>query len=95
MVINSVEFLLKKTFEKLKLEEKLAIKQLGPDRLDINIIHQMKDRETYRLTELSPERDKKRKNVHVVAQRETLFFVSHISSKGIYGFYIYFIYIYI
>ena len=41
MVINSVEFLLKKTFEKLKLEEKLAIKQLGPDRPDINIIQQI------------------------------------------------------
>ena len=37
-VINSVEFLLRKTFERFKLEEKLEIKQLGPDRPDINII---------------------------------------------------------
>ena len=36
-VINSVEFLLRKTFERFKLEEKLEIKQLGPDRPDINI----------------------------------------------------------
>jgi hypothetical protein len=36
-VINSVEFLLKKTFERLKLEEKLEIKQPGLDRQDINI----------------------------------------------------------
>ena len=43
-VINSVEFLLKKTIERLKLEEKLEIKQLGPDRTDINIIQQTKDR---------------------------------------------------
>ena len=35
-MINSVEFLLKKPFEKVKMEEKLAIKQLGPDRPDIN-----------------------------------------------------------
>ena len=37
-VINSVEFLFKNTFERIKLEEKLEIKQLGPDRPDINII---------------------------------------------------------
>ena len=37
-VINIVEFLLKKTFERFKWEEKLEIKQLGPDRPDINII---------------------------------------------------------
>jgi len=50
-VINSVEFLLKKTFERLKLEEKLEIKQLGPDRPDINIIQQTKDRgKTYNIT---------------------------------------------
>ena len=42
-VINSVEFLLKNQFERLKLEEKIAIKQLGPDRPDINIIQQTKD----------------------------------------------------
>ena len=33
-VINSVEFLLKNSFERLKLEDKLEIKQLGPDRPD-------------------------------------------------------------
>ena len=37
LVINSAEFLLKK---RLEIEEKLAIKQLGPDRLDIKIIQQ-------------------------------------------------------
>ena len=50
--------------------EKIAIKQLGPDRPDINIINI--------ITELYPEHGKKRKNGYVVAQRETLFFVSHV-----------------
>ena len=50
-VINIVEFLIKKTFEMLKLEEKLAIKKRGPDRPNINIIQQTKDRgKTYNRT---------------------------------------------
>ena len=50
-VINSVEFLLKNQFERLKLEEKLAIIQPGPDRPDINSIQQTKDRgNTYNRT---------------------------------------------
>ena len=46
-VINSVKFLKKKTFERLKLEEKIAIKQLGPDRPDINIIQPMVRKEKW------------------------------------------------
>ena len=42
-MINRVEFPFENPFEKLQLEEKLAIKQLGPDRPDMTIIHQWKD----------------------------------------------------
>ena len=43
-VSNTVEFLIKNQFERLKLEEKLAIKNLGPDRPDVKITQQSKDR---------------------------------------------------
>ena len=62
-----LSFLLKKTVAKLQLEEKLAIKQLGPDRPDINPVQQTKDWGKF-TTELSPERGKKIKNGYVVAQ---------------------------
>ena len=42
--INTVDSLLKKTFDRLKFEDKLAIKQLGSDKPDIRINQQTKDR---------------------------------------------------
>ena len=51
------------------MEEKLEIRHLGPDKPDLNIIQQTKDRgKTYNITIVM-----KRNNVYVVAQRETLF----------------------
>ena len=49
--VNTDESLLKKTFDRFKFEDKLAIKQLGPDKPDICINQQMKDRgKTYNRT---------------------------------------------
>ena len=41
---NSVDFLLKNAFDGLKLEDKLVIKQLGPDRPDVSITQKTKDK---------------------------------------------------
>lgn len=43
-VLNSVEFLLKNSFERLDLGTKLAIKNLGPHKPDINIVQQTMDK---------------------------------------------------
>lgn len=49
--MNSVEMLITNPFERLKLEEKLAIKKIGPERPDIKIAQQTKDKgKTYTRT---------------------------------------------
>ncbi|KAL2086792.1 hypothetical protein ACEWY4_017851 [Coilia grayii] len=44
IAMNSIEFLSKNLFERLSLGDKLAIKQLGPDKPDIQIAQPTKDR---------------------------------------------------
>ena len=71
--INTVDSLLKKTFERLKFEDKLAIKQLGPDKPDIRINQQTKDRgKTYNRT-FSREWYEKRKWLCGCSKRRTFF----------------------
>ena len=89
LAMNSVAFLLDNPFERLNLQDKLAIKNLGPDTPDIKIVQPTKDRgKTYHRTFSRAWYEKKRwlsgcsqrKQIDMVqAQRITENFVSSMS----------------